>query len=373
MSMIFSPLQICPMSLSHRAVMAPLTRSRSEQPGDVPGQLMREYYAQRASAGGLIISEGTTISISSRGWLGAPGLYTDQQVKGWKQVTYAVHVKGGRMFSQLWHTGRSSHVEMTGGLAPVSASVDPAYWQDAAHLTSTLSGWVPPSPHRALEIPEIAAIVEDYRQAARRAMAAGFDGVELHGANGYLPDQFLQDGSNKRTDRYGGSIKNRARFMLELVDALASVWGAERVGVRISPSGEWGDISDSNPDATFGYLAGKLDAVGLAYLHIIEPRIKGDDTLHEGQDDVAAATLRKFFKGTIIAAGGFTRESAQDIVARGDADLVAFGRHFSSNPDLPERLKHNLPLNHYKRDAFWGGDESGYNDFATYEEQAKAA
>jgi N-ethylmaleimide reductase len=373
MSMIFSPLQIGPMTLSHRAVMAPLTRSRSEQPGDVPGQLMREYYAQRASAGGLIISEGTTISISSRGWLGAPGLYTDRQVKGWKQVTDAVHAKGGRMFSQLWHTGRSSHVEMTGGLAPVSASVDPAYWQDAAHLTSTPSGWVLPSPHRALEIPEIAAIVEDYRQAARRAMAAGFDGVELHGANGYLPDQFLQDGSNKRTDRYGGSIKNRCRFLLEVVEALVSVWDADRVAVRIAPSGTWNGMSDSDPQALFAHLALQLDRFGLAYLHIVEPRVKGSVVLEEKQAPVAAHRLRKLFKGTIMAAGGFDPVSAEAIIKSGDADLVSFGRYFISNPDLPLRIQQGVPLSPYDRDTFYTFDARGYVDYPPYRERADAA
>ena len=366
---LYSSVKVGPYELSHRVVLAPLTRLRSVQPSDAASDMMAVHYGQRASQGGLLIAEGTAVSQSGRSYLGAPAIYTEEQVAGWRKVTEAVHAKGGRIFVQLFHGGRQSHVFMTGGTDPVAPSVVPEFQSVAL----TNEGFVPVSPHRELAIDEIAAIVEDFRHAAKMALKAGFDGVELHGANGYLPDQFLQDGSNKRTDAYGGPIENRARFMLELVDALASVWGAERVGVRISPSGEWGDISDSNPDATFGYLAGKLDAVGLAYLHIIEPRIKGDDTLHEGQDDVAAATLRKFFKGTIIAAGGFTRESAQDIVARGDADLVAFGRHFSSNPDLPARLKHNLPLNHYKRDAFWGGDESGYNDFATYEEQAKAA
>jgi N-ethylmaleimide reductase len=212
---LFTPVQIGPITLKHRVVMAPLTRSRSQQPGDIPGDLMLEYYTQRASDGGFIISEATPVSITARGWLGAPGLYTDEQVEGWKKITAAVHAKGGKMFSQLWHTGRSSHVEMTGGPAPVSASVDPSYWQDASHLTSTPSGWVQPSPHRALEIAEIKGIVEDYRKAAERAKAAGFDGVELHAANGYLPDQFLQNGSNKRTDIYGGSIENRSRFLME--------------------------------------------------------------------------------------------------------------------------------------------------------------
>jgi N-ethylmaleimide reductase len=212
---LFTPVEIGGVSLQHRVVMAPLTRSRSEQPGDIPGDLMAKYYSQRASAGGLIIAEATTISITGRGWQGAPGLYSDRQVEGWKKITAAVHAKDGYMFSQLWHTGRSSHIQMTGGPMPVSASVNPEYWQEATHLTSTPIGWVTPSPHRALDIAEIPGIVEDYRKAAERAKASGFDGVELHGANGYLVDQFLQDGSNHRTDAYGGSIENRSRFCLK--------------------------------------------------------------------------------------------------------------------------------------------------------------
>ncbi len=203
---LFTPVQFGPMQLKHRVVMAPLTRSRSIQPDSVPGELMASYYAQRASDGGFIIGEATNISITSRGWLGAPGLYSDQQVEGWKKIVNAVHAKGGHMFAQLWHTGRSSHTSLTGGEAPVSASVDPAYWQSSTHLTSTTDGWVQPSPHRALLTPEIAGIVEDYRKAAERAKSAEFEGVELHAANGYLIDQFLQDGSNKRTDEYGGSV-----------------------------------------------------------------------------------------------------------------------------------------------------------------------
>jgi N-ethylmaleimide reductase len=368
-SKLYSSVKVGPYQLSHRVVLAPLTRLRSQQPSDAASDMMAVHYGQRASEGGLLIAEGTAVLVGARSYLGAPAIYTDEQVAGWKKVTAAVHAKGGRIFVQLFHGGRQSHTFMTGGAAPVAPSVVPEY----QGVAMTDEGFVPASPHRALAIGEIAGIVEDFRHAAQMALEAGFDGVELHGANGYLPDQFLQDGSNRRTDAYGGPVENRARFMLELVDALVSVWGADRVAVRLSPSGEWGDVSDSNPEATFGYLAKKLDAYGLAYLHVIEPRIKGDSTLHENQDDVAASTLRKSFKGTIIAAGGFTRDSAQDIVARGDADLVAFGRFFSSNPDLPERLKRDLPLNHYKRDAFWGGDETGYNDFTTYAEEAEAA
>ena len=237
---------------------------------------MLEYYAQRASDGGLIVSEATSISIAGGGWFGAPGLYSDEQVAGWRRITNAVHGKRGYMFSQLWHTGRASHVDTTKGITPVSSSVNPDYWQDPTILESTPHGWQQPSPHRALDIREIPEIVEDYRKAAERAKVAGFDGVELSAGNGYLPDQFLQDGINKRTDIYGGSIENRSRFLLQVVDAMISVWGGNRVGVRIAPSGTWNGVSDSNPIALFDYVAKQLNRFGLAYLHIVEPRIKGN-------------------------------------------------------------------------------------------------
>ena len=251
---------------------------------------------------------------------------------------------------------------MTGGVAPLAPSVVPF---DGVALTQ--NGWVPVSPHRALEIGEIAGVVEEFRVAAARAKATGFDGVELHGANGYLVDQFIQDGSNKRSDAYGGSRENRMRFLRETTEALISVWGADKVGVRISPSGEWGGIFDSDPEATFSHVAKTLDTYGIAYLHIIEPRIKGDSTLHDGHPPVASKYLRPHFTGPIIAAGGFDREGAEAIVDSGIADLVAFGRHFTSNPDLPYRLKRKLPLAPYVRDAFWGGDEHGYTDFPVLE------
>jgi N-ethylmaleimide reductase len=367
MSKLFTPIQIGAVSLAHRIVMAPLTRSRSDQPGDVPGALMRTYYGQRASEGGLIIGEATTISPSARGWFGAPGLYSDAQVAGWKAVTSAVRAEGGRIFAQLWHTGRSSHVDVTGGVQPVSASVDPAYWQDAGHLTSTPGGWLPPSPHRALETHEIAGIVEDYRRAAERAKAAGFDGAELHGANGYLIDQFLQDGSNRRTDAYGGSIENRARLLLEATGAVASVFGGDRVGVRIGPDGRWNAMRDSDAVGLFDYVARQLDGLGLAYLHIIEPRVRGNVVVGDGQAPVAAEHLRTVFKGRIIAAGGFEPETGDAIVEKGDADLVAFGRHFISNPDLPERIRKGLPLAPYDRDTFYTFEAKGYTDYASFE------
>jgi N-ethylmaleimide reductase len=230
------------------------------------------------------------------------------------------------MFSQLWHTGRSSHVEVTGGKTPVSASVNPSYWKDDSHVVSTPSGWGKPSPHRALDIAEIPGIIEDYRKAAERAKAAEFEGVELHAANGYLIDQFLQDGSNHRTDAYGGSIENRSRLLLQVVKALISVWGGDRVAVRIGPSGTWNGMSDSNPQALFDYVADQLSPLRLAYLHIIEPRIKGNVLVAEGQGPIASEQLRKIFKGKIIAAGGFEPDTAEAIVEKGDADLVTFGR-----------------------------------------------
>ncbi|HVJ56084.1 MAG TPA: alkene reductase [Aliidongia sp.] len=361
-SKLYTPIKVGRYTLSHRVALAPMTRLRTIQPGDIPSPMMADFYGQRASEGGLEIIEGVSISIPARSYLGSAAFYHDGQMAGWKAVADAVHAKGGRAFMQLIHGGRQSHVDMTGGVAPVAPSVVPF---DGVALTK--DGWVPMSPHRALEIDEIPGIVEEFRLAAERALEAGFDGVELHGANGYLVDQFIQDGSNKRTDAYGGPIENRIRFLRETLEALISVWGADRVGVRISPSGEWGGISDSNPEATFSYVAEMLDQYKIAYLHVIEPRIKGDDTLHHDRPPVAAKYLRPHFTGPIVAAGGFDRASAEAITASGDADLVAFGRHFTSNPDLPYRLKHDLPLAPYVRATFWGGDEKGYTDFPALE------
>ena len=225
----------------------------------------------------------------------------------------------------------------------------------------------PFSMPRALELNEIPGIIEEFRSGAERALRAGFDGVEIHGANGYLPDQFLQDGTNKRTDEYGGPIENRARFLLEVTRAAASAWGAARVGVRISPSCTYGSMSDSNPPATFGYVASELDRLGIAYLHVVEPRIKGTEEIAHGKAPIAAQHLRPKFSRTLIAAGGFAPDSADAIIAGGDADLVAFGRHFISNPDLPERIRRRLPLNRHDRSTFYGGDAGGYTDYPTAE------
>jgi N-ethylmaleimide reductase len=366
-NVLFKPVEFGRLQLKHRVVMAPLTRSRSIQPDSIPGELMAEYYAQRASDGGLIISEATSISLKGSGWLGAPGLFRDEQAAGWKRVLSGVHARGGKMFAQLWHTGRSSHVSLTGGESPASASVDPSYWQHPSHLVSIVGGWVQPSPHRAFTVPEIGALVEDYRRAAERAMDAGFDGVELHAANGYLIDQFLQDGSNKRADEYGGSIENRSRLLMEVVAALIAVWGDNRVAVRIGPNGTFNGMSDRDPQALFNYVAQELNQFVLAYLHIIEPRVKGSETVHGLQGPIVTERIRKIFRGKLIAAGGFEPDTAEATVAGGTADAIAFGRHFLANPDLPRRIHEGFPLSPYDRSTFYTFDARGYTDYPAYD------
>jgi N-ethylmaleimide reductase len=360
---LFSPVQLGAIPLSHRVVMAPLTRQRSAQPGDVPNALMLEYYSQRASEGGLIISEATTVAVTGRGYLGAPGIYSDQQVAGWKKIVDAIHAKGGRMLLQLWHVGRVAHIDMTGGEIPVGPSAVPF-----EGVAFTRNGWVPVSPNRALEIEEIPALIDAYREGAMRAKAAGFDGVEIHSGNGYLLDQFLQDGSNKRTDAYGGPVENRARLLLEVTDVVISVWGRDRVGIRLGPNSKFNAMADSNPAATFGYVAAQMKKRGVAYLHVIEPRIKGSTPIDNGLPPVAAAQMKEIFQGKIIAAGGFEPDGAEAIVEKGEADAVAFGRYFISNPDLTTRIRLGLPLNPYDRATFYGGDAHGYTDYPFYKE-----
>ena len=336
---------------------------------------MATYYAQRASDGGLIVTEATATSVAGRGWFGAPGPYEDDdaQVGGWRRVTDAVHAKGGRIFAQLWHVGRSSHVSMTGRATPVSASVDARYWLDATASISTPSGWAKPSPHRALDAAEIPAVIADYRRAAERAMAAGSDGIELHAANGYLPDQFLQDGSNRRTDAYGGPVENRCRFTLKVVAAMADAWGGDRTAVRIGPAGTWNGMSDRDPTALFAHLAGELNRFELAYLHLIGPRIRRNELADPGGGPVAVEHLRKVFTGTIVAAGGFEPDTAETVIERGTADAVAFGRHFISNPDLPDRTRRGRPLAAYDRATFYPFDARGYTDYPADRERSATA
>lgn len=357
MSRLFTPFSAGALSLGHRVVMAPLTRMRSD-PGDRPSTLMRDYYAQRASEGGLIISEATPISRKGYGYAGAPGIYDDAQIEGWRAITDGVHERGGSMVMQLWHVGRQSHPDIQpNGEQPVAPSAI-----QAEGYGYSKNGEVPFSMPRALVRDEIAGIIAEFGAGAARAKAAGFDGVEIHGANGYLPDQFLQDGTNKRTDDYGGPIENCARFLLEVTQVAIDVLGADRVGVRLSPSGAYGSMSDSNPQKAFGYAAAQLDAMRVAYLHVVEPRIKGTELIAEAEP-IAAKHLRGIFRGALIVAGGFDRASAEAILTAGDADAVAFGRSFIANPDLPERLRLGLPLNRYDRATFYGGDARGYTDY----------
>jgi N-ethylmaleimide reductase len=368
MSKLFSPAKVGSYQLNHRVVLAPLTRMRTE-PGNVPGDLMVEYYSQRATEGGLLISDATAISPLAIAYVDAPGIYTQAHVQGWKRVVDAVHAKGARMFLQIWHAGRQAHPANTGGVTPIAPSalrsLEYAAIRDRQGAISEVDLVEP----RALELHEIPGIVEQFRHSAQLAKEAGFDGVELHAANGYLLDQFLLDGSNHRTDEYGGPIENRARFLFEVVDAVASVWGPGRVAVRLSPSGSYGTMSDSDPHATFGYVAKRLNDYDLAYLHVIEPRVRGnEDNEHASDEGVSSKDVRRIFNGTIVAAGGFTRESAEQIVADGHADLVAFGRTFLANPDLPERLRTGAPLNRYDRTTFYGGDERGYIDYPFHPE-----
>lgn len=368
MTTLFDSLKVGELTLPNRVIMAPLTRMRSKQPGNIPWSLNAEYYAQRASAG-LIISEATQISQQGQGYPGTPGIHSPEQVAGWKLVTDAVHQKGGRMFLQLWHVGRISHSshQPNGGLPVAPSAIMPtgkvftADWKQAPYETP-----------RALETSELPGIVADFKKGAENAKAAGFDGVEVHGANGYLLDQFLQDGSNKRSDNYGGSIENRTRLLLDVVDAAVSVWGKGRVGVRLSPYGTFNDMSDSDPVSLFTYVMKELSKRGIAYVHVIEPRATGAGGSDAVSHDLPSTSelFRKHFSGAFISAGGYNAENAKQAVESGQADAVAFGRLFIANPDLPERLKSGAPLNKYDRSTFYGGAEKGYIDYPALQQKA---
>jgi N-ethylmaleimide reductase len=341
-------------------VMAPMTRLRAI--GTIPQPLMGTYYAQRASAG-LIVTECTMVSPLSYGYINCPGIYTPEQVEAWRRVTDAVHDKEGLIFVQLWHSGRISHPSLLGGELPVAPS--------AIAATGTLhtpEGKRPLETPRALETHEIPEIVEQFRQAAENAVAAGFDGVELHGAFGYLIDQFLQDGSNQRTDEYGGSIENRARFLLEVVTAVASVWGSNKVGIKLSPSNTFYGMSDSNPEATFSYVLDTLNRFDLAYVHLMEP----NDVDLANRDVINPVTplFRPIYKGTLITNGGYDLEKGNAILASGQADLVSFGKLFLANPDLPKRFELDAVLNTPDPKTFYAPDEKGYTDYPFLELQA---
>lgn len=362
---LFKPAKLGPYSLSHRIVMAPLTRMRTYDDRFIPNDLMVEYYNQRATVGGLLITEGTVVSEKGHGYYGAPGIYTNEQVQGWKKVTEAVHARGGVIFNQLFHVGRQSHKSLQPDNAdPISASA-----VEVKDSVYTPEGWLLADPAREMTTYEVKGVIEEFRQAGIRAKEAGFDGIEIHGANGYLIDQFLQDGSNKRTDSYGGTIENRVRFLLEIVAALVPVWGADKIGVRISPSNSFGSMADSDPNALFSYTAQQLNQFGLAYLHIVEPRVIGSVEEVKGLGPVASQHLRPIFKGTIIAAGGFDFKKGNAIIEEGDADLVAYGRYFIANPDLIYRFRKGIALNPYDRSTFYGGDARGYIDYPEYTER----
>ncbi|HEV7588688.1 MAG TPA: alkene reductase [Longimicrobium sp.] len=356
---LFTPIQLGPYELGNRLVMAPMTRSRAGE-GNAVTDLTVEYYAQRASAG-LIVTEGTQVSPQGVGYTHTPGIHSDAQAAAWRRVTDAVHAQGGRIFAQLWHVGRVSHPSFHGGALPVAPSAIGFEGQ-----VLTYEGMQPYVAPRALETDEIAGVVAQFAAAAQRAYDAGFDGVELHGANGYLIDEFLRDGSNQRTDRYGGSVENRTRFLLEVAAGVVNVWGGARVGVRVSPRNPNNGMSDSDPVATFSHAADALNPFGLAYLHVLEA-VSGP----MAQPGVRVTpALRAAFRGPLIANGGYTAESGNAAIANGEADLVAYGAAFLANPDLPNRFRQGAALNPPDRATFYGGDARGYTDYPTLEELA---
>lgn len=362
MSRLFSPLRVGSWTLAHRVVMAPLTRMRASSPSNAPNALNAEYYGQRACSGGMIVAEASPVMPSAHYGPRTPGIYTPEQIAGWKLVTDAVHAKGGILVLQLWHVGRISHSSLQpGGGLPVSASAIAAQGETmTAHGTRA-----PFETPRALATSELLVIVAAYARAARNAIAAGCDGVEVHGANGYLLEQFLQSRSNTRTDDYGGSIENRARLMLEVTRAVCNTIGASNTGIRLSPYGRANDSGEADPMPLYSYVVGELNKLGLAYLHLIEPRASGAGQREVDHQDVpsAAELFRPLWNGPLITAGNFTAASAEAMIASGHADAIAFGRYFISNPDLPERIRKGAALTPYNRATFYGGDAKGYTDY----------
>lgn len=363
--LLFQPYKLGPFTLPHRIVMAPLTRSRARQPGNVPDQLAACYYAQRASAA-LIISEATQVSMQGQGYAWTPGIHSHEQIDGWRRVTEAVHDAGGLIFCQLWHVGRISHPMLQPDrMLPVAPSAIIPQGKAFIENERGEGELVPFVRPRALQIEEMPYLVGQYERAARNAMRAEFDGVEIHAANGYLLDQFIESGTNHRPDLYGGSVENRARLLFEIAEALTPIWGPDRIGVRLSPLGAMNDISDDDPETTFGAIASKLSELQFAYLHIVNPAMAA---LEKGVEPDARALrmveiIRDKYRGTLMLTGGFDRDSAEAWLEEGRADLIAFGRKFLANPDLPERLKSRAPLNEPDPTTFYGGGEKGYTDY----------
>ncbi|TMW60035.1 hypothetical protein Poli38472_000077 [Pythium oligandrum] len=354
------------IQLQHRISMAPLTRLRADDDGVLPLSAAT-YYAQRATPGGLLIAEATNISPTGRGYYGSPGIFSQAQIDAWKPVTKAVHDKRGKIFLQLWHTGRMGHSDnQPGNILPVS-STDKRPAEIESKKVTTKDGRVPIGEYRALRAEEIPGICQDYQNAAVNAIAAGFDGVELHAANGYLLEQFLHDGINDRTDAYGGALENRARFLFEALDAIVSKVDSSKVAIRISPFGISFGQSDSQPVTTYNYVLEKLNAYDLAYVHIIEPRAyHAHNPLAPAEG--AAHQFRSVYKGVLMTASGYERDSSVQVVQKGDADMVAIGRYFISNPDLVTRFLRNAPLTPWDMSTFYGGGDKGYTDYPTLDE-----
>ncbi len=344
---LLEPYQLGPVHLSNRIVMAPMTRSRAID-GNIPNPLAETYYRQRAGAG-LIISEATQVSPQGVGYIRTPGIHSPEQIAAWRKITAAVTREGGKIFLQLWHVGRISHPDFHGGELPVAPS---AIAPDGEVFTA--QGPKKMVTPRALDLSELPGIVEQFRKGAENAKAAGFDGVELHGANGYLLDQFTRDGTNHRTDAYGGPIENRVRLPLEVTKAVIDVWGKERVGYRVSPTGPYNSMSDSDPSATFSYLTQRLSELGIGYLHVVDPA-KAENRV--------APQLRKLFDGTFIINGGYDEASGNTAIANGEADLVAYGVPFLANPDLPHRFGRKAALNAPDQATFYAGEDKGYTDY----------
>lgn len=359
---LFEPMLLGEYVLPHRVVMAPMTRNRAGE-GNVPRELIARYYRQRASAA-LIVTEATQVSPRGVGYPNTPGIHTDEQEAGWRRVVEAVHGEGGRIFAQLWHVGRISLRRMQpDGARPLA----PSAVRPDVSLPTPDGEERPPTP-RALETREVQEVVEEFAAAGERADRAGFDGVELHSANGYLVDQFLRDGTNRRTDRYGGSPENRARFLLEVVEALVDVVGAPRVGVRLSPLSSFNDMSDSDPAATFGHAASRLDRLGPGYLHLVEPESPKPPVADEGRTGRVFGAIREAWSGRLMANGGYDAASGARAVASRYADLVSYAKLFLANPDLPRRFAEDLPLNEPDPHTFYGGGAGGYVDYPTWDE-----
>ena len=364
---LFQPIQVGRHKLPHRMLMAPLTRSRARQPGNVPSPMNALYYAQRSSAA-LIISEASQVSQQGQGYAWTPGIHSPDQVEGWRIVTEAVHKAGGLIFMQLWHVGRISHPSLQpDGMLPVAPSAIKPKGMAFIENESGEGELVPFVTPRALESEEIPYVVKQYVRGAKNALEAGLDGVEIHAANGYLLDQFLNSSTNHRADAYGGSIDNRARLLLEVVEAVTRVWGAQRVGVRLSPLGTFNDIGDQDPEKTFGCVAKKMNEYGLAYLHVVNPALA---ELERGLEPDARAMrmlelMRKKFRGTLIITGGFDHGTAESWLKDGRADMIGFGRKFLANPDLPNRFRQHAHLNADDPATYYGGGPTGYIDYLT--------